>query len=224
MEQISEKNMRIVVIAIVVIALSVGFLGVRANGGVLGDNEVGGTTGLSITLHYTDGESKTYDPEENLLTRLGVIPLYVADPSTGKEISKITYEVKLKASWEGELVDYSLSGSDVEVSIRNAETVDNPSISTPSLKNGEYVTISSGSVRGSKIDSVAFGYWSRDTEVFIDIEADIQLSADFADGSTDSKTARTTGSVKVLWEPDAPPSTSGALSSLRVTIDRDRLT
>lgn len=216
-----KDNVRLIALIIVVLALSIGLVRVRGNG--VSDGSIAGDTALSISLIHTDGTIEEYEPDQGFLSSLGVTGLYVTTPQ-GKELSKISYDVKLKASWTGSIDSYSLQGSEISVEMRNAEKLDSPTLGTPTLKNGEYVTVASGIITANEIDNVAKSTFSRETEVYVDIEADIDVSVDFQDGATDRKTSRSTGSVKVLWDPEAPPSETSSLSSISVSIDKDRLT
>lgn len=227
---VKEKDVRTMTILLLVLAVTVGVAyGLRGgafdpftgDGGEGGDVE--GYTSLSVTFHYTDGSSSTYEPEGSPLEALGVLPLTVTSPTDHKEIDRITYDVKVKATWTGTMTTYDFTSSDVGVALRLGDKFTSPKVVNPgAFRSGEYAVVASGVVYGTDVDAMAYEYFEREGELFVDVTADIVLVAKFKDGSTDTKTGSASGSVKVLWEPDAP--SGSALTSISVQIDRQRLT
>jgi len=225
---VKEKDVKVLAVLLVVLAVSAGLAyGFRISDPVTGGGdggEIEGYTSLSVTFFYTDDTFETVQPDEGPLESLGIVSLTVTSPSNHKEITRIEYDVKVKATWSGDLVSAEFGGSDVDVSVRNAKELKGPTVkSSADLSQGEYAVVASGKIYGGDIDAIAHEYFEREGEVFIDIDAVITLTVKFKDGSQDSKTGSASGAVKVLWEPDSE-SGGSSLTSISVQIDRQRLT
>lgn len=175
---------------------------------------------IAVTLNFTDGTSKTYSPLDNPGSAYGFIPLYVWDPSTANEVTKISYTVQVKTNWDGTLSSFSFSGTSHEMVLRDITGLSSSSSTNPpsTLPKDEWFTIASGSVAASSIDTACSAVLDREQEIYIDITADVTLAISDDNGNSDSKSATGSVTVKLGWDPEAPPDpTDPAPPALSIT-------
>jgi len=219
------KEIRTITIIIVVLVVSAGLAWGLRNGihdPFNGDQDTfSGSTGVSIILHYVDGAEKIINPTTHILTASGVTPLVVLETDR-KEITKISYEIQIKLTWIGDLESYSLSGTSIKPSIRAMKDLDEPTVNTPSLTKGEWVTIVTDEVSATDINQIAQAHMDADGEIYFDIDSSVKVTTVFEDGATDSKSGTVQGIVKLIYATE--PLQATGITSVDVSVEVDFLT
>jgi len=184
---------------------------------VASDDEFTGGASVVFTLTYEDGSERVFEP--NTMSSL-VGPMTVTDTS-GVKISSISYEIKARAVYDKPPDSFSFAGSTYAVKLiagTISKTLDSGDIGNPaSLPSGTNVVIKQGSISHDSINYVCGGTFSRDTEIYVKVTADVQLTCIWGD-QVQTKSAGASGQVKLLYEPDG-----GTLSSLSVTVSQSVL-
>ena len=146
------------------------------------------SVGFRVTVVHQDGsvwigDSRDFKPATLILT------------STGKPVSYVQIELYIVPSFQGQIVDYSVAGAlymlikKDSLALYNSGAVSLQQQFKPTLENGKAACITSATLTAASLEGLYSGWQDGQTYSFVYGCSSFMLTAKFADGTTDVKSA-----------------------------------
>lgn len=202
MSNIADRNKVVIAVAVLVL-LSIGLYRFR-----MGANEFDGKMGISMTITYANGDTRTIEPD----SPISFLGLRLTDMSWAeREILKIDARLKYKADWVGELQSFKLTGF-METTL-DGERIDYDEIEETSIiRKGAYKDIASREFTAEYLELLA----EIPGEHHLGVSGELQLKITFKDGESDTKEADHEIVYTFKYVVDAPTGPLSYISEFKI--------
>jgi len=156
-------------------------------------NKPEGILQTQLTIHYTDGSSTIYDPQNAVMKLLNILKptgLSISDSSTGKEMSSIDYICKEEISWDHVNIEsFNVIGQTlffIDAELKHSIDIIDPT----NILNGVPKKISHGTIPSAKITEWTGAITGNH---ILKIETDVTVTITSIDGEVYTQSGKSVG-------------------------------